>query len=75
MSGVLGLDPDTAAARLSTEGKPLRFVEVRSKKGPKGNDRRVIKVTETDAETLIYWSAFRTEVTTQKPSPQGINES
>ena len=63
MNGVLGLDPDTAAARLTADGKPVRFVEVRSKKGSKGDDRRVIKVAETDAEIVIYWSAFRTRVT------------
>ena len=62
MTGVLGLDPDTAVQRLSTEGKPLRFCEVRSKKGPKGTDRRVIKTTETDTEIILYWSAFRTEI-------------
>ena len=64
MSSVLGLDLETAQARLSAEGKPLRLVEVRSKKGPKGADRRLIKVERTDAETVVYWSAFQTEVTT-----------
>lgn len=62
MSSVLGLDPDTAAALLAADGKPVRFVEVRSKKGSKGADRRVIKVAHADGETVLYWSAFATEV-------------
>ena len=62
MSSVLGLDLETAQARLSAEGKPLRLVEVRSKKGGKGDDRRVIKTTETETETIVYWSAFKTEI-------------
>ena len=62
MTNVLGLDLQTAETLLKAEGKPPRFVEVRSKKGAKGDDRRVIKTTETDTETVVYWSAFRTEV-------------
>ena len=62
MTNVLGLDLETAEALLKAEGKPFRLVEVRSKKGGKGDDRRVIKTTETDAETVVYWSAFKTEV-------------
>ena len=62
MRSVLGLDLDTAAALLETEEKPVRLVEVRSKKGPKGTDRRVIKTAETDTEIVLYWSAFRTKV-------------
>ncbi len=62
MTNVLGLDLETAATLLKAEGKPFRLVEVRSKKGGKGDDRRVIKTTETDAETVVYWSAFKTEV-------------
>ena len=62
MRSVLGLDLETAQARLQTEGKPVRLVEVRSKKGPKGADRRVIKATETDEEIVLFWSAFRTEI-------------
>ncbi|MBR2644737.1 MAG: hypothetical protein IKD54_05550, partial [Clostridia bacterium] len=73
MRSVLGLDLDTAAALLQAEGKPVRLVEVRSKKGPKGADRRVIKTTETDAEIVLYWSAFRTEVTTPQ-SPVGDSD-
>ncbi len=70
MRNVLGLDLDTAIKLLETEGKPVRFVEVRSKKGGKGEDRRVIKTTETETETVVYWSAFKTEVTTPQ-SPGG----
>ena len=62
MRSVLGLDLETAQALLSAEGKPVRLVEVRSKKGPKGADRRVIKVAHSDGETVLYWSAFRTEI-------------
>ena len=61
---VLGLRLETALSRLAAEGKPVRTVEVRSRKGSKGDDRRVIKVTETDTETVVCWSAFRTEATT-----------
>lgn len=59
---MLGLDLETALKQLETEGKPVRLVEVRSKKGAKGDDRRVIKTVETDAETIVYWSAFKTEI-------------
>ena len=62
MTNVLGLDLETAETLLKTAGKPVRPVEVRSKKGGKGDDRRVIKTTETDTETVVYWSAFKTEV-------------
>jgi hypothetical protein len=59
---VLGLDLATAETLLSAAGKPVRLVEVRSKKGAKGTDRRVIKTLETETETVVYWSAFKTEV-------------
>ena len=59
---MLGLDLDTALKLLSTEGKPVRLVEVRSKKGAKGNDRRVIKTVDTESEAIVYWSAFKTEI-------------
>ena len=60
---MLGLDLVSAQKRLEAEGKPVRLVEVRSKKGGKGSDARVIKTIETEAETILYWSAFKTEVT------------
>jgi hypothetical protein len=60
---VLGLDLKTAETLLSASGKPVRFVEVRSKKGGRGDDKRVIKTVETDTETIVYWSAFQTEIT------------
>ena len=59
---MLGLDPETAEKLLSAEGKPIRLVEVRSKKGGKGNDRRIIKTTETESETVVFWSAFKTDI-------------
>lgn len=62
MTNVLGLDLDTALRRLEAEGKPVRLVEVRSKKGGRGDDRRVIKTTRTEAETVVFWSAFQTEI-------------
>ena len=62
MIDVLGLPLDPAIERLKAEGKPIRLVEVRSRKGGKGSDRRVIKVAETDAETVVYWSAFKTQI-------------
>ena len=62
MKNVLGLRLVCAEERLKAEGKPVRTVEVRSKKGGKGTDARVIKAIETDAETILCWSAFRTEV-------------
>ena len=62
MTNVLGLDLLTAEATLLSDGKPIRMVEVRSKKGAKGDDRRVIKTVETEREVIVYWSAFRTEI-------------
>ena len=62
MTNVLGLALETAEALLKAEGKSFRLVEVRSKKGGKGDDRRVIKTTETETETIVYWSAFKTEI-------------
>lgn len=59
---MLGLDLETAEALLKAEGKAIRLVEVRSKKGSKGSDRRVIKTAETETETIVWWSAFKTEV-------------
>ena len=59
---MLGLDLKTAMKLLKAEGKPVRLVEVRSKKGGRGSDRRVIKTTETESETVVYWSAFKTEI-------------
>ena len=62
MTNVLGLDLETATVRLQAAGKPVRLIEVRSKKGGKGDDRRVIRTVETDTETIVYWSAFKTEI-------------
>ncbi|MBQ2201343.1 MAG: hypothetical protein II412_02115 [Clostridia bacterium] len=62
MTNVLGLDLETAMKLLKAEGKPVRLVEVRSKKGGRGSDRRVIKTTEAESETVVYWSAFKTEI-------------
>ena len=62
MTNVLGLDLETAEALLRANGKPVRLVEVRSKKGGKGFDRRVIKTTRTESETVVFWSAFQTEI-------------
>ena len=59
---MLGLPVKEAASILEREGKTLRFVEVRSKKGPKGDDRRVVKTVETERETIVYWSSFQTEI-------------
>lgn len=63
MKNVLGLRLDCAAERLQADGKPVRLIEVRSKKGGKGTDPRVIKTVETDTETIVYWSSFKTDVT------------
>ena len=60
MKDVLGLSPNCAKERLEAEGNTVRMVEVRSKKGGRGDDARVIRIAETDAETVIYWSAFQT---------------
>ena len=61
---MLGLDLETAEKLMTAEGKPIRFIEVRSKKGGKGDDRRVIKTIETETESIVYWCAFKTEVDT-----------
>ena len=45
----------------------LIILFLRSKKGGKGSDARVIKTDETEGETTVYWSAFQTEV--QDPRP------
>jgi hypothetical protein len=62
VTNVLGLDLETAEALLREDGKPVRLVEVRSKKGGKGADRRVIKTSATESETVVYWSAFKTDI-------------
>ena len=62
MTNVLGWELARAEAQLTADGKTVRRIEVRSKKGGKGSDRRVIKTTETEGETVVYWSAFRTEI-------------
>ena len=62
MTSVLGFDVDTAKKLLEAAGKPVRLIEVRSKKSGRGVDRRVIKTVETDTETVVYWSAFKTEI-------------
>lgn len=62
MTSVLGFDVDTAKKLFEAAGKPVRLIEVRSKKGGRGVDRRVIKTVETDTETVVYWSAFKTEI-------------
>jgi hypothetical protein len=62
LTDVLGLRLSTAVELLTAKGKTVRLVEVRSKKGGKGDDARVIKTTEADTETIVYWSAFKTEI-------------
>lgn len=61
MKNVLGLPIQCARERLEAEGKPIRMVEVRSKKGGKGDDARVIRTVETEEETIVYWAAFQTQ--------------
>jgi hypothetical protein len=62
LTNVLGWKLNAAKAQLNAEGKTVRLVEVRSKKGGKGDDRRVIKTVESEGETVVYWSAFQTEI-------------
>lgn len=62
MTSVLGLPVPEATAILERGGKAVRLIEVRSKKGGKGEDRRVIKTVETETGTIVYWSAFKTEI-------------
>ena len=59
---MLGWELSAAEQRLRAEGKTVRLIEVRSKKGGKGDDCRVIKTVEAETETIVYWSAFKTEV-------------
>ena len=61
MKSVLGLKTERARELLQAEGKLFRMVEVRSKKGGKGDDARVIRTVETGRETIVYWSAFQTQ--------------
>jgi hypothetical protein len=62
LTDVLGRPVSEATAILEREGKAVRLVEVRSKKGGKGDDARVIRTAESETETVVYWSAFKTEV-------------
>lgn len=62
MKNVLGLRVLAAKQLLEAEGKTVRTVEVRSKKGGRGCDARVIKTDETEQGTTVYWSAFQTEI-------------
>ena len=59
---MLGLPVHEATAILEREGRTVRLIEVRSKKGGKGNDFRVIKTVDSERETVVYWSAFKTEI-------------
>ena len=61
MKNVLGLRLVCAKERLEAEGKTVRTVEVRSKKGGRGDDARVVKTVDNDGETLVYWAAFQTQ--------------
>lgn len=62
MTDVLGLPLDVALLRLRERGDEVRLVEVACRKGPKGDDARVIKTERTETDVTVYWSRFSTEV-------------
>ena len=63
MTGLLGLPPEKAAARLEAEGYRVETVEARSRKGVNGDSLRVIRVLKLDEKTVqITYSEFLTNV-------------
>ena len=62
MTNLQGLPVREATEILERGGRAVRLVEVRSKKGGKGADARVIKTVDSERETVVYWSAFKTEI-------------
>ena len=58
---ILGIPLETALERLKTLNKPVELIEVSSRKGSKGFDRRVIKVESSDDRITVYWSRFQTD--------------
>lgn len=68
MSGVLGLELSTAVALLEKEGYTVVTVEVSSKKGVAGNERRVVRERVLPAEPgqpkriCLTYAVFQTDV-------------
>ena len=60
MIRVLGLPLKTAVERLQADGQTIVLVEVRSRKGSRGADARVIKTEPALNGTIVYWSRFST---------------
>ncbi len=58
---VLGIPLDLALERLAPLGKRIETVELSSRKGSAGNDKRVVKVEELDNLIRITWSRFQTD--------------
>ena len=62
MTSLLGLPLSEAVQRLEAAGDTPVCVEVSSRKGSKGADARVIKVTRGPNGPIVYWSRFQTNV-------------
>lgn len=58
---VLGLPLDIAVERLLPLGKRIETVEISSRKGSAGNDKRVVKAEELDSVIRITWARFQTD--------------
>lgn len=58
---VLGFPLTKALECLVKDGKQVTTVEVRSRKGSKGDDQRVIRILEKEDQTIVYWSYFQTK--------------
>lgn len=58
---MLGIPLESALERLKPLDQPIELVEVSSRKGSKGDDRRVIRVDIKDDRIIVYWSRFQTD--------------
>ncbi len=58
---VLGLPLDIAVKRLRPLGKRIEKIEISSRKGSAGNDKRVVKAEELDSVIRITWARFQTD--------------
>jgi hypothetical protein len=58
---VLGFPLEKALQCLKGTGKQITTIEVRSRKGSKGDDSRVIRVVDKEDETIVYWAYFQTK--------------
>jgi len=63
LTDVLGYELHVALDILAREGDDVACVEVSSKKGVAGNQKRVVRVRRTgDLQLEVTWAVFRTDV-------------